>query len=909
LEQDIILELMNGQQQEAVFARPFMPGENKIEVILKGTTEKKTLPLTDICCVKMSEYQSNIQTTAENAPLEAVETVTGQIYHARMLVDQIYETGCFGISTEDNPPLNHIFFTFLGIQERMPHNPAEEEILELDDVLDIAEPILSLEEGKRKKVGQILEENLDISHEDLRAALDEQQHLKSRRVGEIIAEDFNISQTTIDETIEKTQQDGLPLTQLRIGKILVGAGLINQAELEEALAIQQKGRNKKIGSFLIERGLATKEQILEALSIKQNRPDNLIGEILEGKGLVSEADLSDALAEQKKLKEQRVGEIVAEHHKVGQEAVEKAVKNARKKAEKLPKIAPRVGEILVEAGLVTVEQLKQALESQKKNKNKKIGTIFIEKGIINETQLLNALATKFQLRFVDLEELEPKPRALAALSHDIVHQEKVFPIDENRNTLIVATSDPTDPTTADTLRFHANRRVELVIATAAQISDAIEKYYYKAEEQLSDIIDGMHEDDVAVAEEEQTVDTSLDESDSQIIKLVNKVLIDAYTKGASDIHLEPGPGKEPLKVRYRIDGICFPQHNIPSVFKRAFISRIKIISNLDIAERRKPQSGKILIRYRRKKLEFRVETTPTVGGQEDAVLRILAAAKPLPLEKMGFSNRNLKTFQEFIFKPYGIILCVGPTGSGKTTTLHSALSYINKPERKIWTAEDPVEITQEGLRQVQVHAKIGLTFQEALRSFLRADPDVIMIGEMRDMETAQTAIEASLTGHLVFSTLHTNSAPETITRLIEMGMEPFNFAEAMLCVVAQRLTRRLCGNCRESYHPDRLEFENFVQFYDAHWYKKHGMPEYSEELTLQKAKGCKGCDSGYKGRISILELLANSENMKKAIINKASSDDLKNIALQEGMRTLRMDGVEKVFQGDTDVEQVMRVCL
>jgi type II secretory ATPase GspE/PulE/Tfp pilus assembly ATPase PilB-like protein len=404
------------------------------------------------------------------------------------------------------------------------------------------------------------------------------------------------------------------------------------------------------------------------------------------------------------------------------------------------------------------------------------------------------------------------------------------------------------------------------------------------------------------------METSMDESDSQIIKLVNKVLIDAYTKGASDIHLEPGPGNSPLQVRYRIDGVCFAQHNIPSVFKKAFTSRIKIISNLDIAERRKPQSGKILIRYRRKKLEFRVETTPTVGGQEDAVLRILAAAKPLPLEKMGFSPENLKTFQQFIFKPYGIILCVGPTGSGKTTTLHSALSYINTPERKIWTAEDPVEITQDGLRQVQIHAKIGLTFQEALRSFLRADPDVIMIGEMRDKETVQTAIEASLTGHLVFSTLHTNSAPETVTRLIEMGMDPFNFAEALLCVVAQRLTRRLC-KCKEKYHPDEDEFNRIVHFYEQHWYKKHKMPQYSKEIKLEKAKGCRSCDSGYKGRISIIELLANSENIKRAIINRASSDDLKNIAMEEGMKSLRMDGVEKVLEGHTDLTQVMRVCL
>jgi type II secretory ATPase GspE/PulE/Tfp pilus assembly ATPase PilB-like protein len=910
LGQDLILELMNGQHEQATLVSPFIPENNKIEVILAATGQKQTISLSEVCCLRMAPEASNIQVPDEELPLESIGTTTGKIYHARMITGQDFQTGCFGISTEDGTPLNHLFFTFLGILERTPHTPPDE-LLELDDTLDLTEPVLFFDNTRQKKVGQILEENLLISQEDLQIALNEQQQLKSRRVGEILAEDFNIPQETIDHVIEKARQDGIIPQETRIGQVLMDASLISQAELDESLALQQTGRDKQIGSFLVERGMVTEDQLLEALGIKQAKPSEMLGEILERKGLVSENDISAVLEEQKKLKELRVGEIIADQHKVGQEAVETAVMEAAQKAEKLPtpKMARKVGEILLEAGLVTMEQVEQALVTQKGNKTKKIGAIFIEKGLITETQLLHALATKFQLRFVDLDEITPSQKALKTLSHDIVHQEKVFPIDENRNRLVVATSDPTDSTIVDTLRFHANRRVELVIASADQIAEAIEKYYYKAGERLADMIDGMADDDVSVDEEEKLAETSLDESDSQIIKLVNKVLVDAYTKGASDIHLEPGPGKAPLNVRYRIDGVCFAQHNIPSAFKKAFISRVKIISSLDISERRKPQSGKIMIRYRRKKLEFRVETTPTVGGQEDAVLRILAASKPLPLEKMGFSPKNLKTFQEFIFKPYGIILCVGPTGSGKTTTLHSALSYINTPERKIWTAEDPVEITQDGLRQVQVHAKIGLTFQEALRSFLRADPDVIMIGEMRDMETAQTAIEASLTGHLVFSTLHTNNAPETVTRLIEMGLEPFNFAEALLCIVAQRLTRRLCNNCKETYHPTQEDFDNLVQFYDQHWYKKHEMPIYSEDLSLKKAKGCKNCDNGYKGRISVLELLANSHNIKKAIINKASADDLKNIALQEGMKTLRMDGIEKVYLGDTDMEQVTRVCL
>jgi type II secretory ATPase GspE/PulE/Tfp pilus assembly ATPase PilB-like protein len=304
-----------------------------------------------------------------------------------------------------------------------------------------------------------------------------------------------------------------------------------------------------------------------------------------------------------------------------------------------------------------------------------------------------------------------------------------------------------------------------------------------------------------------------------------------------------------------------------------------------------------------------VEVTPTVGGKEDAVLRILTASKPLSLEEMALSESNLVSLKSILDQPYGFILCVGPTGSGKTTTLHSALKYLNTSEVKIWTIEDPVEITQEGLRQVQVHAKIGLTFAEALRSFLRADPDVIMIGEMRDSETAKTAIEASLTGHLVLSTLHTNTAPETVVRLIDMGMDPFNFADALLGVLAQRLARRLCEKCKEPYHPDQQAYDELVQIYDAQWFHQHGGANYSPDLRLMKRVGCEICNgSGYKGRIAIHELFLSTEDIKKAIRHKAAADELKIIAIQDGMRTLIMDGIHKVFQGITDLEEILQIC-
>ncbi len=351
-------------------------------------------------------------------------------------------------------------------------------------------------------------------------------------------------------------------------------------------------------------------------------------------------------------------------------------------------------------------------------------------------------------------------------------------------------------------------------------------------------------------------------------------------------------------------------HKISPAYKMAIVARLKIMARLDIAEHRRPQSGKILLRYEGRKIEYRMEVTPTVGGNEDAVLRILAASKPLPLAQMGFSEKNRLAFEKALAKPYGIILCVGPTGSGKTTTLHSGLGHINKPDRKIWTAEDPVEITQAGLRQVQVHPKIGFGFKEALRSFLRADPDVIMIGEMRDAETAKTAIEASLTGHLVFSTLHTNSAPETVVRLIEMGMDAFNFADAMLAVLAQRLGRRLCDQCREPYHPSREEYDDLVHAYGERWFAAHGLPAYDDGLTLMRAVGCRNCNqTGYRGRIAIHELLVGSEGVKAGIKKGLMAEDLKELGIEEGMSTLKMDGIHKVFQGLTDLDQVLRVCL
>ena len=339
------------------------------------------------------------------------------------------------------------------------------------------------------------------------------------------------------------------------------------------------------------------------------------------------------------------------------------------------------------------------------------------------------------------------------------------------------------------------------------------------------------------------------------------------------------------------------------------ISRIKIMSKLDIAERRMPQDGKIKMKYGRKDIEYRVATCPTVGGNEDAVLRILSASKPIPLEGMNFSEKNIALVKEKSTKPYGLILVVGPTGSGKTTTLHSCLGFINKPETKIWTAEDPVEITQDGLRQVQMLNKIGLNFARAMKSFLRGDPDVIMVGEIRDTETCAIGLEASLTGHLVFSTLHTNSAPETITRLIDMGMNPLNFADALLLIISQRLVRTLCKECKEDYHPDREEFDRLAKEYGEEKFPNLGI-DYTDDLILKKPVGCATCsETGYAGRTGLHELLDGTDDIKRMIMKKELVENLREQAIKDGMTTLKQDGIYKVFKGYCDLKQVLAVCI
>ena len=411
-------------------------------------------------------------------------------------------------------------------------------------------------------------------------------------------------------------------------------------------------------------------------------------------------------------------------------------------------------------------------------------------------------------------------------------------------------------------------------------------------------------------EEQQNANVAaITENDSAIVRLANQVIAEAYRLGASDIHIEPYADRKDTMVRFRVDGSCFTYMKIPAAYRRAVVSRVKIMANLDIAERRKPQDGKIRFKLAMgKEIELRVATLPTAGLNEDVVIRLLSANGPRSLHEMEFYPSTRALIDTLARRPHGIFLCAGPTGSGKTTTLHAILASINTEERKIWTAEDPIEITQEGLRQVQVHPKIGLTFASAMRAFLRADPDVIMIGEMRDKETAEIAVEASLTGHLVFSTIHTNSAVETVVRLLDLGCDPFNFSDAMLGVLAMRLCKRICQDCKEPYQPSDEEHNELATGYGDGWDRMLG--EYGSSFLLYRGRGCASCgNTGYKGRLPLHELMAGSEAIKALIQGRARTGELLQTARLDGMTTLMQDGIRKVLGGLTTYKQVRAVAV
>jgi len=591
-----------------------------------------------------------------------------------------------------------------------------------------------------------------------------------------------------------------------------------------------------------------------------------------------------------------------------------ALFNLRKVAKK----APTKFDLLVTNNRITQNELDHAIAESRKGVSE-FESILIEKYKVPKHEIGKSLALFHKCPYIEysdrtLVDIE----LLKNLNVDYLKKNHWMPLKRDRTAIEILTDDPSDlDRVADIKRTFPGLNIRFAISLRRDIAQFLSSATgqgqgdtgtRKLDENVSDILGELVSEAQEAAAEESG--GGLDENDNAIVRLANQIIADAYRQGASDIHVEPYGEKRETLVRFRVDGDCFEYMKIPQSYRRAIVSRLKIMASLDIAERRKPQDGKIKFKLSEsKEIELRVATIPTAGYNEDVVMRLLAASEPLPLDKMGFSDRNLAAIKVIAAKPYGIILCVGPTGSGKTTTLHSVLGFINTPDIKIWTAEDPVEITQYGLRQVQVLPKINFTFAAAMRAFLRADPDVIMVGEMRDKETAEIGIEASLTGHLVMSTLHTNSAVETVTRLLDMGCDSFSFADAMLGVLAQRLTRRICKDCKEQYVGTPVEYEEIRQGYGPEQWDKLAIPQ-DNTFRLVRGKGCEICNrTGFKGRVALHELLLGSDRIKRMIQTKARTEEMLNAAIEDGMTTLMQDGVQKVLLGQTTFKEVKAVAI
>ena len=593
---------------------------------------------------------------------------------------------------------------------------------------------------------------------------------------------------------------------------------------------------------------------------------------------------------------------------------------------------------LVGGGTMSAAEFELATRTARR-KGIDIEEVLLDEFQVSVAALGKALSTFFGVPYEPFKADRIKPTDLLRnLKREYVSSSHWVPIDETHEGVVILTIDPERIQGSRVVNnIFPRNRLHYRVCTQREFIQTLNAFYGGGgeaagmagdESSMDELLSSMTGED-----EESSLLTQDDVSaaaDNELVKLVNKIIVDAYRMGASDIHVEPQPGKAKTQIRLRKDGSLLNYIEVPSTYRNALVTRLKIMCDLDISEKRRPQDGKIKFkRFGPLDIELRVATIPSQGGVEDVVMRILASGEPLPLEKMGFSARNSDLIKETVSKPYGLFFVCGPTGSGKTTTLHSILKYINKPETKIWTAEDPVEITQKGLRQVQINKKAGLDFPTIMRAFLRADPDVIMVGEMRDKETVSIGIEASLTGHLVFATLHTNSAPESILRLLDMGMDPFNFADALLGVLAQRLAKRLCTDCRKPHVASEAEIKALLNEYSEElkhtatwkqdpvaasravydqWIKLFANEK--KQFTLYEPVGCDKCvNTGYRGRVGLHELLIGSDAVKKAIQERARVAELLAIALDEGMHTLKQDGMEKVLLGITDMHQVRAVCI
>ena len=658
-----------------------------------------------------------------------------------------------------------------------------------------------------------------------------------------------------------------------------------------------------------------------------------IGELLVSDKVVTQQQVDLAADEQQNMRKRKLGDYLLDTAVVFPEQLMLALAEQSK----MPII--RVGEALIRLGYVSEAELKQALEKQKTDRTVPLGELLIRMGFLTRHDLNVALARKMGYPVVDVKLFPIDAAALQKIPMVTARRLNVLPLLARDNLTVVAAVDPTQRKMIEELEFLVQSRVVAALGDEQQIKLKIREAYEKFglhRQPLSEDLPGFapavdeftssrellesmeHSDAQSNAFEES--EKPIEQSDNSLVRLINTMISEAHSRGVSDIHVESQPRRAKVRIRFRKDGILSPYLELPHTYRAALVARLKIMADLDISERRKPQDGKINFNKfsSRHRLELRIATIPTANGLEDVVMRLLTSTKPIAMDKLGLTESNLAQLRQAVVRPYGMVLCVGPTGSGKTTTLHSILGLLNTPERKIWTAEDPIEITQPDLRQVQVNPKIDWTFAKALRSFLRADPDIIMVGEIRDTETAQIAIEASLTGHLVLSTLHTNSAAETVTRLVDMGMDPFNFADSLLVVLAQRLARRLCTSCRvveraSDDYVEELLNDYLAAFPDdmrpkpedvlAQWRQQFAPQGW---LSHSHSPGCNECaGTGLAGRVGLHELMGMTPGIRRLIQTGARSELIQLEAFKSGkFRTLRQDGIGKVLAGLTSIEEV-----
>jgi type II secretory ATPase GspE/PulE/Tfp pilus assembly ATPase PilB-like protein len=662
--------------------------------------------------------------------------------------------------------------------------------------------------------------------------------------------------------------------------------------------------------FIISYGRTVLRWFIPAGAIADYQLGEQIGKMLVDKHALSPQELEAGLERQEQLRSPKIGDYLQKQLIVTQQQIEAALK----RQQALPLL--RLGDALLEDKSVTQAQLDHALRAQTNDRKKQLGEILIEMGAVNKETIKRVLAQKIGIPFVDLSTFQFDLALIRAVSGALVRKHSMIPLYRTELRMAVAMINPLASDAIKEMAFATKLTIDPVMASEEDMFAAIDRYYGAKSESahIAELVSALNVD----IGEPADIAPPVTESDSALVRLVNKIITDAFDRGVSDIHIESMKGNEPTIIRFRRDGVLADYSEVPANFRDALISRLKIMSRLDISEKRHAQDGKINFQIAgAAKFELRIVTIPTTDGLEDVVLRNLAAPRVMSVDSLGLAPSVLQGLQSVVARPHGLLLVCGPTGSGKTTTLHALLGYINSRERKIWTVENPIEITQKGLRQIQVNAKIDWTFASVLRSILRADPDVIMVGETRDPETAKTLIEASLTGHLVASTMHTNSAVESVIRMLDLGLDPFNFADALLGVLGQRLVRRMCPACRKSHDATTDELAMLAHEYCfetdlsqaeilQQWGKQYGKAD--GQITLYSASGCKECDEkGYRGRLGLHELLINTPVIRKMIHSRATVNEITSVAISQGMRTMRQDGIDKILQGITDWEQIKTI--